>query len=94
MIIKKCSYFFNDIKDIDPNLLNTNKVWHKKTGIIIHEIKYIMMQSINQNIDRKVPLCLNFSNVDACIIEESGNKFLIFALTEYNKKVLELYKKL
>ena len=53
------------------------------------------MQSINdQNIDKKVPLCLTFSNVDAYIIEESRNKFLIFAFTENNKEVLELYRKL
>ena len=53
------------------------------------------MQSINnQNIDREILLCLSFSNVDAYVIEESENKCLIFALTENNKKVLNLYKKL
>ena len=53
------------------------------------------MQSINiQNIDRGIPLCLNFSDVDAYIIEENENKYLIFALTENNKEVLETYKKL
>ena len=53
------------------------------------------MQSINnQNIDREVPLSLSFSNVDAYIIEENENKYLIFALTENNKEVLEPYKKL
>ena len=53
------------------------------------------MQSINnQNIDKELPLSLTFSNVDAYIIAESRNKFLIFALRENNKKVLELYKKL
>ena len=34
-------HFFNDFKDIDPNLLTANKVLHKNTSIII------MMQSIN-----------------------------------------------
>ena len=34
---EEISYFFNDIKNIDPNLLSINKVLHKKTGIIIHE---------------------------------------------------------
>ena len=53
------------------------------------------MQSINnQNIDSEVPLCLSFSYVDAYIIEENGNKYLIFALTENNKKVLQLKYKL
>ena len=48
----------------------------------------------NQNIDRENPLCLSFSDVDAYIIVESGNKYLIFALTKTNKKVLEICKKL
>ena len=53
------------------------------------------MQSINsQHIDIGIPLCFSFSDVDAYIIEENGNKYLIFALTEKNKKVLELYKNL
>ena len=53
------------------------------------------MQSINiQNTDKKIPLCLSFSDVDAYIIEEIENKYLIIALTEDNKEVLELYKKL
>ena len=90
---EEISYFFNDIKDIDSNLLSISKVLHKNTGIIVHEIKYIMMQSINnKNNDREVPLCLTFSNVDVYIIEESKNKFLLLALTENNNKVLELYK--
>ena len=87
------NYFFNDIKDIDPNLLSINKVLHKNTGIIIHEVKYIILENINnQNIDIEVLLCLSFSNADAYIIKESENEFLILALTENNKKVLQLYK--
>ena len=76
-------------------MLNINKTYAKNTDAVIYEIKYIMMQSINnQNIDREVPLSLSFSNVDAYIIEENENKYLIFALTENNKEVLEPYKKL
>ena len=53
------------------------------------------MQNINgQNIDGKVPLCLRFSDLDAYFIEENEKKYLVFALTENNKEVLELYKKL
>ena len=38
----------------------------------VYEIKYITMQSVNnQNIDREIPLCLSFSDVDAYIIEEN-----------------------
>ena len=53
------------------------------------------MQSINnQNIDRGITICFSFSDADACIIEENGNKYLLFVLTAKNKKVIELYKKL
>ena len=41
------NYFVNDIKDIDSNFLTISKALHKNTGIIIHEIKLIMMQCIN-----------------------------------------------
>ena len=53
------------------------------------------MKSINnQNNDRGTPFSLSFSDVDACIIEENENKYLIFALTQDNKEVLEPNKKL
>ena len=59
-------YFFDDIENIDPNLLSINKKCMKNTDGVIYEIKYIMMQSIsNQNIDNEVALCLSFSNVVA-----------------------------
>ena len=87
-------YFFSDIKNIDPNLLSINKIYTNNRDVAFYSIKYIMMESINtQNTDGENPLCLSFSDVDTYIIEESGNKYLIFALTEKNKKVLELYKK-
>ena len=47
---------------------------YKNTDAVSSEIKYITMQSINnQNIDKEVPLCLSFSDVDAYIIEENEN---------------------
>ena len=48
----------------------------------------------NQNIDNELPICLSFSNVDAYIIEENKTNYLIFDLTENNRKMLEMYKKL
>ena len=88
-------YFFQDSKNIDLNLLNINKTYAKNTDVVIYEIKYIKTQSINnQNIDRGISLCLSFSDADAYIIEENEKKYLIFDLTENNKEVLELYKKL
>ena len=84
---------FNDIKHIDLNLLSINKKCIKNTNVVAHEIKYITTQNINnQNIDNEIPLCLSFSDVDAYIIEE--NKYLIFALTENNRKMLKTYKNL
>ena len=68
---------------------------YQNTDIVAHEIKYIITQNINnRNIDNELPFCLSFSNGDAYIIEENENKYLIFALTENNKKVLEMYKKI
>ena len=88
-------YFFDDIENIDLNLLSINKKCKKNTDAFVYEIKYITMQSINnQNIDKEVLLCLSFSNADAYIIEENENKYLIFALTENNKEVLDAYKNL
>ena len=56
-----------------------NKISYKNTDAAADSIKYIMMENIsNQNIDSEYPLCLSFSDVDASIIEESGNKYLIF----------------
>ena len=86
---------FNDIKHIDLNLLSINKNCIKNTCIVTHETKYITTQNINnQNINNELPLCFSFSDVDAYIIEENKDKYLVFALTENNKKVLEIYKKL
>ena len=52
------------------------------------------MQSINnQNIDKEVSLCVRFNDVDTYIIEKIENKYLVLALTENNKEVLDAYKK-
>ena len=40
----------------------------------------------NENIDSENPLCFSLSNVYAYITNESGNQYLIFALTKKNKK--------
>ena len=50
-------YFFSDIKKVDPNLLSINKTSYKNTDVVIYNIKYIMMESINnQNIKSENPL--------------------------------------
>ena len=85
-----------NIEDFDPNLLSIVKIAYKNTDVVAYSIKCITIRSINnQNIDSENPLCLIFNNVDAYIIEEiNENKYLIFALTKNNKKVLEIYRKL
>ena len=88
-------YLFSDIKNIDQNLLSTDKISYKNTDVVIYIIRYIIMEIIsNQNIDSENPLCLSFSDVDVYITKESRDKYLIFALTKKNKKVLALNKKL
>ena len=76
-------YFFDDIKNIDLNLLTITKKCMKNTDAVIYEFKYITMQGINNhNIDKEILLFLSFSDEDAYIIEENEHKYLIFALTE------------
>ena len=92
-------YIFNDIiniKNFDPNFPNVNKISFKNTDPVIHNIKYITMTCLDhENIDSENSLCLIFNNVDGYIIEKSnGYKYLIFASTNNNKKVLRKYKKL
>ena len=71
------------------------KTYAKNTDAVAYEIKHITMQRLNnQNIDRGILLRISFSDADAYITEENENKYLIFTLTENNRKVLELYKKL
>ena len=73
-----------NIKNVNSNLLSIDKLSYKNTDAVVYNIKYIMMESINnQNIDSKNSLCLVFNDVDGYIIEESNeNKYLIFALTK------------
>ena len=84
---------FSSIDDMDISSLSVNKKHIKNTDIVAHEIKYISKQNISdQYIDRELPLCFSFSSLDAHIIEENKDKYLVFALTENNKEMLEVYK--
>ena len=45
--------------------MSINKISYKNTGAIVYSIKYIMMESINnQNIDSENPFRLIFNDVD------------------------------
>ena len=75
----------------DLNFLCINKKYRKNTDVVTYEIKYITTQNIDiQNINNKLPLCI--SDVRAYIIEENKYKYLIFALTQNNKKMLNMSK--
>ena len=76
-------------------MLSIDKKCMKNTDAFVYEIKYITIQSINdQSIDKETPLCFSFRDADAYITEENENKYLIFVLTENNKEVFDVYKKL
>ena len=78
---------FNSIECVDINLISINKKFIKNTGIFADEIKYTTKQNISdQDIDNELPVCFSFSCLDAYIIEENKNKYLIFAFTENKKK--------
>ena len=86
--------FFNDminIKDVDPNLIKIDKKSHKNTGI--YYFGYMTMKTISnfEDINSVNPLYLIIHEVDGYIEENNGNKYLPFASTDKNKKVLEKY---
>ena len=89
-------YFLNDminIKNFDSNLLKIYKTSYK--NIDINYIGYISMKDLDYvNIHSVNPLYLIFDKVDGYIEESNGNKYLIFASTDKNKKVLTKYTKL
>ena len=95
-------YFFNytiNTKDFDSNQLKIDKkslktLVDKNTGI--YYIGYITIKSISdyENINSVNPLYLIIAEVDGCIEENNSNKYLSFASTDKNKKVLEKYTKI
>ena len=96
--IKNCIYYlFNDminIKDFDPSLIKIDKKSYESIGI--YYIGYITIKSISdhENINSINPLYLIIGDVDRYIEENNGNKYLAFASTDKNKKVLEKGTKL
>ena len=81
------------MENFDLNLVTVtiNKKCIKNTNTVGYEIKHI---TIWENTYEKAPRCLRFSDLDAYFIEENENKYLVFALTENDKKMLELYSRL
>ena len=88
-IKNRTCYFFNDmigIKDFDPSLIKIDKKSYKNIGI--YHIGYITIKRISdcENINSVNPLYLIINEVDVCIEENNGNKYLTFASTGKSKK--------
>ena len=83
-----------NIKNFDPSLIKIDKKSYK--NIVIYYIRYITIKGISEyeNINSINPLYLIVGDVDGYIEENNGNKYLTFASTDKNKKVLEKYAKL
>ena len=80
-----------NIKDFYSSLLKIDKNSCKNIGI--YYIGYITIKSFSayESINSVNPLYLIIGNVDGYIEENNGNKYLTFASTVKNKKVLENY---
>ena len=82
--------FFNDmtkVKNFGPSL-NIVQVSFENNDSVIYDIKYI------KNLDSSNCLFVVFNNLDAYIKKSGENKYLIFASTEKNGKVLANYTEL
>ena len=87
-------YFFNDIMNIEDSDSNLLKIdWKSYKNIDIYNIGYITRKNISdyENIHSVNPLYLIVGEADGYIEEKNRNKYLIFAFTDENKKVLEKY---
>ena len=96
--IKNCTYYFFNymisIKEFDSGLVKTDKKSHKNIGI--YNIGYITIKRFDdyENISSVNPLHLIIGEVNEYIEEIHGNKYLTFAFTDENKKVLKKYTEL
>ena len=81
-----------NIKDFDPGLLKIDKKSYKNIGI--YYIRYITMKNSDHvKINSVNPLCITINEVDGSITGKNGNKYLTFASTDKNIKVLKKYTK-
>ena len=83
-----------NVKDFDSNLLKLDKKSYR--NIDIYYIGYIATKSNSDynGINGVNPLYFIIGEVDGYIEEKNGNKYFIFASTDKNKKVLEIYTEL
>ena len=79
-----------NIKDFDSNLLKIDKKSQK--NIDIYYIGYVTMKDCDYvKINSVNPLYLIIDEVDGCIEEKNGNKYLSLVFTDKNKEVLIKY---
>ena len=88
--IKNRTYYLK----FDSSLIKIENKSYK--SIAIYHIGYIPIKSIRdyENINGVNPFYLIIGDVDGYIEESNGNKYVTFAFTVNNKKVLEKYTKL
>ena len=80
-----------NIKNLDSSLLKIDKKSHRNIGI--YNTGYITIKKFDdyENIDSANPLYLIIGEVDGCIEESNGKKYLTFASKDKNKEVLTKY---
>ena len=82
-----------NIKNFDPNLLKIDKKSYK--NIDTYYVGYINMNDSDYvKVNSVKPLYLILGEVDGCIEESDGNKYLILDSTDKSKEVLIKYIKL
>ena len=75
-----------NINDFDSNLLKIDKKSHK--SIAIYYIEYITMKDSDYlKINSVNPLYMIIGEVDGCIEEKTGNKYLTLVSINKNKEV-------
>ena len=72
-----------NIKDINPNLLNIDRILFKTTSAVIYDTGYTTINIVNKN-----PLNLSVNNIVGYIRKSNEDKYLIFASAD-KKKVLK-----
>ena len=97
--IKNRTYYFHDdlfnLKNLDLNPLNLDK--KSLTEVNVYCIEYITTTkdiSDCENITSVNPLYIIINDIYGYIEENNGNKYLFFASTDKNRKVLKKYLKL
>ena len=77
-----------NIKRLDTNLVSVNQISFLNDDAVIYEIEY------SKDCNDAYPLYLVFNDVDVYFLCVDEEKYLTFASTEKDKKMLKNYKKL